>query len=90
MSLAGRFACDIYDGQTDKAGNEISPDAATRVAQLHSFANRPTPIDPIDKRGTSRRAKITAVSQTRGGAVEGALGHESQIRRTFSVSLIVL
>jgi hypothetical protein len=86
--LAGRFTCDIYDGQVDKAGNIITPDAATRVAQLYSFANRPTPIDLIDARGTSRRVKITAITETQNGPVEGTIGHESQVRSTMQLSVI--
>jgi hypothetical protein len=86
--LGGSLTAVIYDGQEDHAGTAMWPDAATRVAQLHEFARRPTPFDLADKRGITRRVKVASVGEVEGDAVVLQPGGEPQVQSLVTLSLI--
>jgi hypothetical protein len=86
--LAGRVSAHVYDQQTDRSSGTIPESAAARVAQLHAFACRPTPLDITDKAGITRRVKITAITEGEEDFVEGAPGNEAQVASVVTLSFI--
>ena len=87
--LAGRIVATIVDGQTTLDGAEIAETAAARVTLLHSFAKRPTPLDLTDRRGHTRRVKITNISESQVGPIgEDAIGHQRRIESRLVVDAV--